>query len=203
MNPRGPEGPRAISRGAQGPRRVRAWLPRLLSEVCWGGFRSFPIFGGLGYIGLFRLLYSEAMAGGFRFLEHLSDVFVEAWGDSLEEAYVQAAKAFYETVSSMRGVEPREERVVEARGGDLQELLYDMIEKLIILFDSEGFLAGEIEAGEIEKRGGEYALRLRLRGEPYDPARHRHGTHVKGVTYHMMMVNADSPVKRLRVLLDI
>jgi len=143
------------------------------------------------------------MAGGFRFLEHLSDVFIEAWGDSLEEAYVQAAKAFYETVSSMRGVEPREERVVEARGGDLQELLYDMVEKLIILFDSEGFLAGVIEAEGIERRGGEYALRLRLRGEPYDPARHRHGTHVKGVTYHMMMVDADSPVKRLRVLLDI
>ena len=121
----------------------------------------------------------------------------------MEEAYVQAAKAFYETVSSMRGVEPREERVVEARGGDLQELLYDMIEKLIILFDSEGFLAGEIEAGRIERRGGEYVLRLRLRGEAYDPARHRHGTHVKGVTYHMMMVDADSPVKRLRVLLDI
>ena len=143
------------------------------------------------------------MAGGFRFLEHVGDVFIEAWGDSLEEAFAEAAKAFYETVSSMRGVEPREERVVEARGGDLEELLYDLIEKLIILFDSEGFLAGRVEAGRIERRGGEYAFRLRLWGEPYERGRHRHGTHVKGVTYHMMSIDADSPVKRVRVLLDI
>ena len=90
--------------------------------------------------------------GGFRFLEHMSDAFIEAWGDSFEEAYVEAAKAFYELVSSMEGVEPRVERVVEARGRDLQELLYDMLEKLIILFDSEGFLASRIEAEEL-KRG--------------------------------------------------
>ncbi|RLG08462.1 MAG: hypothetical protein DRN68_03600, partial [Thaumarchaeota archaeon] len=49
--------------------------------------------------------------GGFRFLEHMSDAFVEAWGDSLEEAYVEAAKAFYELVSSMSGVEARVEKV--------------------------------------------------------------------------------------------
>ena len=66
--------------------------------------------------------------GGFRFLEHMSDAFIEAWGDSFEEAYVEAAKAFYELVSSMKGVEPRVERVVEAKGRDLQELLYDMLE---------------------------------------------------------------------------
>ena len=67
--------------------------------------------------------------GGFRFLEHMSDAFIEAWGDSFEEAYVEAAKAFYELVSSMSGVEARVERVVEAEGRDLQELLYDMLEK--------------------------------------------------------------------------
>ena len=143
------------------------------------------------------------MAGGFRFLEHVGDGFVEAWGDSLEEAFVQAARAFYEVVSSARGVEPRLERVVEAEGHDLQELLYNVLEQLIILFDSEGFLASEIVAEGLERSSAGFRLRLRLRGEPYERGRHRHGTHVKGVTYHMMEVDADSPVKRVRVLLDI
>ena len=156
-----------------------------------GGFKAFSLGFFLG------------MAGGFRFLEHVGDVFIEAWGDSLEEAFTEAVKGFYETVSSMRGVEPREERVVEARGRDLGELLYGLIEQLIILFDSEGFLAGRVEAERIEERGGEYVFRLRLWGEPYERGRHRHGTHVKGVTYHMMSIDADSPVKRVRVLLDI
>jgi len=143
------------------------------------------------------------MAGGFRFLEHVSDVFIEAWGDSLEEAYTQAARAFYEVVSSMDGVEPRVERVLEVEGADLEELLYNFIESLIILFDSEGFLASEVEVVGMGRRDGGFGLRARLRGEPYDPARHRHGTHVKGVTYHMMEVESEPPVKRVRLLLDI
>ena len=141
--------------------------------------------------------------GGFRFLEHMSDAFIEAWGDSFEEAYVEAAKAFYELVSSMEGVEPRVERVVEARGRDLQELLYDMLEKLIILFDSEGFLASKIAVEELRRGAGENHLRLRLLGEPYDPGRHRHGIHVKAVTYHLMEVRSEDSRKVLRFLLDI
>lgn len=136
-------------------------------------------------------------------MEHVSDVLVEAWGDSLEEAFVEAARAFYETVSSMGGVEPRLERVVVVRGGDLEELLYSFIEQLIILFDSEGFLAGRIEAGGIREVDGEYVFEARLWGEAYERGRHRHGTHVKGVTYHMMEVDCLGPVKRVRVLLDI
>ena len=133
----------------------------------------------------------------------MSDAFIEAWGDSFEEAYVEAAKAFYELVSSMEGVEPRVERVVEARGRDLQELLYDMLEKLIILFDSEGFLASKIEAEELRRGARENYLRLRLLGEPYDPGRHRHGIHVKAVTYHLMEVRSEDSRKVLRFLLDI
>jgi len=153
----------------------------------------------------FKVFFESSLRGmgGFRFLEHMSDAFIEAWGDSFEEAYVEAAKAFYELVSSMKGVEPRVERVVEARGRDLQELLYDMLEKLIILFDSEGFLASKIEAEELRRGARENYLRLRLLGEPYDPGRHRHGIHVKAVTYHLMEVRSEDSRKVLRFLLDI
>ena len=153
----------------------------------------------------FKVFFESSLRGmgGFRFLEHMSDAFIEAWGDSFEEAYMEAAKAFYELVSSMKGVEPRVERVVEARGRDLQELLYDMLEKLIILFDSEGFLASKIEVEELKRGAGENYLRLRLLGEPYDPGKHRHGIHVKAVTYHLMEVRSEDSRKVLRFLLDI
>lgn len=143
------------------------------------------------------------MSGGYKFLEHMSDVFLEAWGPSLEEAYRQAALAFYETLTDPSRVFESEERVVEASGADLEELLYDWIERLIILFDSEGFIARHVSVERIWKDVEVWRLRAMLRGEKYDPGRHLQGTHVKGVTYHMMMIDADSPVKRVRVLLDI
>lgn len=121
----------------------------------------------------------------------------------MEEAYRQAALAFYEVLTDPSGVLESEERVVEASGADLEELLYDWIEKLIILFDSEGFVARSVVVEGIWREGDAWRLRATLRGERYDPGRHSQGTHVKGVTYHMMMIEADSPVKRIRVLLDI
>ena len=170
---------------------IRAW--NLSRRIMFGLGDSFKVFFESSLRGM----------GGFRFLEHMSDAFIEAWGDSFEEAYVEAAKAFYELVSSMSGVEPRVERVVEAEGRDLQELLYDMLEKLIILFDSEGFLASKIEVEELKRGARENYLRLRLLGEPYDPGRHRHGIHVKAVTYHLMEVRSEDSRKVLRFLLDI
>ncbi len=133
----------------------------------------------------------------------MSDVFFEAWGPTLEEAYRQAALAFYETLTDPSKALRSEEMVVEASGADLEELLYDWIERLIILFDSEGFIARDVAVERIYREGGEWRLRATLRGERYDPGRHPQGTHVKGVTYHMMMIDADSPVKKVRVLLDI
>jgi SHS2 domain-containing protein len=133
----------------------------------------------------------------------MSDVFFEAWGPTLEEAYRQAALAFYETLTDPGRVLGLEEKIVKASGMDLEELLYDWIERLIILFDSEGFLAREVAVERIWGEDEVWRLRAILRGERYDPGRHPQGTHVKGVTYHMMVVDAESPVKRVRVLLDI
>ena len=160
---------------------------------------------GVGVGDSFKVFFNPSFRGmgGFRFLEHMSDALIEAWGDSLEEAYVEAAKAFYELVSSMKDVEPKFERTVEARGRDLQELLYDMLEKLIILFDSEGFLASKITVEELKLGGEENYLKLRLLGEPYDPEKHRHGIHVKAVTYHLMEIRSEDSKKILRFLLDI
>ncbi len=140
---------------------------------------------------------------GHRFLEHMSDVYAEAWGPTLEEAYRQAALALYETLTQPGKVEPRLEKRVEARGEDLQELLYDWLEKLIILFDTEGFLARDVEVEEVGKHEGGWRLKATLRGEPYTPGKHPSGTHVKGVTYHLMEVKEQGEAKTLRFILDI
>ncbi len=139
---------------------------------------------------------------GHRFLEHMSDVYAEAWGRTLEEAYREAALALYETLTDPSKVEAKTERRVEARGEDLQELLYDWLERLIILFDTEGFLAREIEVEEVEETAEGWRLKATLRGEPYTPGKHPSGTHVKGVTYHLMEVEDGDP-KTLRFILDI
>ena len=140
------------------------------------------------------------MAGGFRFLDHMSDVYVEAYGDTLEEAYAQAGLALFRTlIPEADGVE--REMEVKVQGEDLQQLLYNWLEELLIRFELEGIVGTEIEVKKIEKTDTGYLLEAVVKGVNYDPGKHRTGTAVKAPTYALMEI--DTEAKRLRYVLDI
>ncbi|MEM4382135.1 MAG: archease, partial [Candidatus Caldarchaeum sp.] len=71
---------------------------------------------------------------GFKQLPHTADIYIEAYGRSLEEAYEQAGHALFRTlIPEAEGVEERVK--VSASGSDLHELLYDWLEKLLHVFE--------------------------------------------------------------------
>jgi SHS2 domain-containing protein len=141
--------------------------------------------------------------GGFRFLEHLADAYIEAYGESYEECYENAGLAFFEVITDVSLVEPREERIVEAEGEDLEALLYDWLEKLLIMVDLDGFLASKINVEYIRREDGIYRLKARILGEIYDPKKHVSKNGVKAVTYHQMKVYRDEGGVKSRFILDL
>ncbi len=140
------------------------------------------------------------MPGGFRFLDHMSDVYVEAYGDTLEEAYAQAGLALFRTL--IPEAEGRERELeVKVEGDDLHQLLYNWLEELLLRFELDNIVATEIEVRRIERRNGGYVLEAVVRGVDYDPSRHRTGTAVKAPTYALMEI--DTEKNKLRYVLDI
>ena len=152
-----------------------------------------------------RVTYHTPVAGGFRHLPHTADVLIEAWGDSLEEAFEYAALGVTEVMTDLSSVRPLEEVEVEAKGFDLESLLYDWVEKLIVLFDSRQLLVSKAKVERIEADpGGGYKLKARVWGEPYDPERHESRALVKAMTYHMMEIRKEGGgVYRVRFVVDI
>lgn len=144
------------------------------------------------------------MSRGFRFLEHTGDVYVEAYGETMEEAFAYAAIALYNTLSCTENVECRIEKTVEVVGEDLEALLFEWLQALIALFDIERFIAGKVDVRSIErKEEGSYLLSARLCGEEFDPGRHRVGKHVKAATYWRMEIISGDREAVLRFVLDI
>lgn len=139
---------------------------------------------------------------GRRFLEHMSDVYVEAYGPTMEEAFKEAGLALFDVISDTRDVRPDIEREVCAEGFDMESLLYNWLEQLLLLFDLDGFLASEIIVHGIERSGENLRIRATVRGERFDPSRHKHGIGIKSVTYALMEIVEDE-VKRVRFVLDI
>jgi SHS2 domain-containing protein len=136
---------------------------------------------------------------GFRQLPHMSDIYLEAWGPSLEKAFEQAGLALYRTLV-LNAEDGDVVRTVVAEGDDLQSLLYDWLEKLLLIFELDGIVGTGIEVKSLE-RDGTYRITARVTGVKYDRTVHITGTAVKSPTYALMEIDIDRNI--LRFLLDI
>jgi SHS2 domain-containing protein len=132
----------------------------------------------------------------------MSDVYVEAYGPTMEDAFREAGLALFDVISDTKDVNPKLEREVYAEGFDMYSLLYNWLEQLLLLFELEGFLASSIEVHAIEKSDDVFRIRATVKGEKFDPSRHKHGIGIKSVTYALMEI-IDEDVKKVRFVLDI
>ncbi|MEM0087406.1 MAG: archease [Thermofilum sp.] len=145
----------------------------------------------------------DCAGGGFQILEHTADVLIRAWGSTLDEALSHAVLGMYEVMTDLSSIRPSEMRVVEAEGVDLENLLYNLIEKLIILFDEEAFLISSVESCQLTQRDGAWHVVLEARGERYDPERHESRVLVKAATYHMMRIWSEEGCWFIQYVVDI
>ncbi len=109
----------------------------------------------------------------------------------------------YDVMTDLRSVRPLEKRVVEAEGTDLENLLYNLIERLIILFDEEAFLVSSVEEVKLSQLDGGWRATLVLLGERYDPLRHESRVLVKAATYHLMRIWSEGGLWHVQYVVDI
>jgi len=139
----------------------------------------------------------------FEFLEHVADAYVAAYGQSVSEAFQNAALAMFEVMTDTGKVEPkiREEVVVEE--GDEQALLYSWLEQLLLKFEIESKLYSRFDVSEILQTDKGWRLRATIFGELFDPAKHESKAEVKAVTYHQMEIGQWNDGYVLKFILDL
>jgi len=140
------------------------------------------------------------MQAGFRFLEHMADIYVEAYGPSLAEAYEQAGIALFRTLIPEAEGQDYSKKVT-AQGFDYESLLYNWLEALLLLFELDGLVGTSISA-KLERNDDTLHLTGDVRGVRYNPAIHKTGRAVKSPTYWLMEVVHNSQAI-LRFVLDI
>lgn len=138
----------------------------------------------------------------FEFQEHVADELVVAYGDSLEEAFENAALALFEVMTDTKTVEPRIEDVFEVEGFDELSLLYSWIENFIIEFDVNLKLYSKFKIEKIERIGEGFKLKGKAWGEVFKREKHPSRTEVKAITYHEMEIIRNKGVK-VKFILDI
>lgn len=133
----------------------------------------------------------------FELIEHTADTGLVAYGETLGEAYANAAFGLFSIIADLDNVRETESRRVTVSGPDLEGLLFEWLNELIYIFDVEAILFRRFDITEF----GEGRLEAECYGEKYDPQRHNLKTGVKSATYHMMEVDAEK--KMVQVIFDV
>jgi len=139
----------------------------------------------------------------FRFLEHTADAYIEAYGDTLEDAFENAALATLEVMTDGEKVEPKIEDDVEAEAHDEYALLYNWIEELLIRFETTQRLYSRFKISSIEETVSGVRLKAKIWGEPFDPKKHLSKVGVKAITYHRMEIVRKPKKVTVKFILDI
>ncbi|MHC1605698.1 MAG: archease [Candidatus Methanofastidiosia archaeon] len=138
----------------------------------------------------------------FEIIDHPADIGFRAKGKTLEETFENAGIAMYFLLvyDKTFGKDVKIDFEIEAE--DLPALNYDYLEHLLILFDTESFVAEEIDVS-VQKKKNSYLLRARLGGNRIDGLLVERQYDVKAVTYHMMEVKKVGMHWIIQVIVDI
>jgi SHS2 domain-containing protein len=140
---------------------------------------------------------------GFEYLEHTADVYVAAYGSSLEEAFENAALVTTEVMTDSKKIEPELCDEVELKSMDEKALLYNWIEELLYRFETENNLFSHFKVHKIREHENGVMLEAEMHGEVYDPERHPQKLGVKAITYHVMEIEKKQDKTTLKFILDV
>jgi SHS2 domain-containing protein len=132
----------------------------------------------------------------------MTDAVIEAYGTTLEEAFENGAKALSDTMIDLKTVRPEKEIKLCAKGHDLYSLLFNWLDKVMLLIVADGIALSQFSI-KIKQHNSGYSLEGATRGEPLDLDRHRYKVEIKAVTYHEMEIKQEKGMVTLRFLLDL
>jgi len=119
----------------------------------------------------------------FKFLEHRADAKFQAFGKSLEESFSNAALAMTSVMTDYNKIKPKIKHKIKIKGSDKKSLLYNFLEQLLILLDTEKFLLHKIRNIKID--GNE--LTAELIGDKFNN-QYDIKINIKAVTYNEMEI---------------
>jgi SHS2 domain-containing protein len=124
----------------------------------------------------------------FQLLEHVSDGYVEVYGNTLEEAFENVGFSLFAMMTEIKDVEPQRKIELEVVGEDMEALLFEWLSELIAQFDITHLLMSKFKIKNIKSSKKGILLSAEAWGEELDLRKHVSRVDVKAATYDRMEI---------------
>jgi len=135
----------------------------------------------------------------YKLLDHAADLAVELRAPSLEDLFVEGARALFDLLGTLESTEPSITKTIELAARDLEELFHDWLSELLFRFSARGETYCEFRVLALDP----LSLRVEASGEILDPERHTIEREIKAVTYHGLEIVEDERGWRTTVIFDV
>ena len=142
------------------------------------------------------------MSGGFRYLEHVTDAYIEAYGDSMEEAFSYAAKGTVNVMFEIKDIQGTSKVDFRIEGVDYYELLFNWLERVHLLIAIDNQVISNFEL-KISRLDSKYQLTGSGMVETIDITKHGYKIEIKAVTYHEMEILQQGNQYKVKFILDL
>lgn len=138
----------------------------------------------------------------YQFLENIAvaDIAYDAYGKTPEEVFVNSALALFDIMCTIRKIPQKVPREINVESSSLKQLLYDFLEELIFIKDTEQLLFSRFEVHIVN----DTKLRAIAYGECIQKiSSHELRNDAKAITLHQFDVVKEKKGWRARVIVDI
>ncbi len=139
----------------------------------------------------------------FKFLDHPADIAVEVNGRTLEELFIESAKAWRKVVVSE--TKDFKNLIIELKlSGKIPEiLLVNFLNELNYLLFTKKWLMNSVEVIKISKDISIWNLVAQITGNDFSNSGHPINEEIKAVTFHQMNIKELNGLFTTRIIFDI
>ena len=135
----------------------------------------------------------------YEIIDHTADVGIKSYGNTLSEAFENAAKGMFDIITDNSEIESTGQYDIELNADDMEQLLVDFLSELLYLNSAKSIVFGFFKVDLDEEKN---KLSAKVFGEKFSFSKHKIGSEIKAVTYHMLEIKKNKKYK-CQVLFDI
>jgi len=135
----------------------------------------------------------------FKILDISGDVGLTAYGNTKEEAFINAATGMYSLITDPGSVLEKKVIRISVENQSPDGLLVSWLNELVFQFDAYGFIGKKI----VVEHFSDNKIKARISGEEFNPDRHEGNLLIKAATYHKLRVEKIDNLWEIDVIFDI
>jgi len=137
----------------------------------------------------------------YELLDHEADIGIRGYGNTIEEAFENGAKAMFSVMIDLDKVNPQKNVEIKCEAPDIEALFIEWLNELLTKKDIEEMSFSEFKV-EINKNDL-YTLKGVASGERFDQKKHKPKIEVKAATYSGLKIGKKDEKIYIQCVVDV